>query len=51
METVGMRIRKRRKELGISADELAEAIGKDRTTIFRYEKGAISRPLMYLCLM
>lgn len=43
METVGMRIRKRRKELGISADELAEAIGKDRTTIFRYEKGAIEK--------
>lgn len=43
METVGMRIRKRRKELGISADELAETIGKDRTTIFRYEKGAIEK--------
>lgn len=43
MNTTGERIKKRRKELGISADELAEAIGKDRTTIFRYESGAIEK--------
>lgn len=38
---VGKRIKERRKELGISADELARALGKDRSTIFRYEKGDI----------
>ena len=39
----GQRIKARRKELGISADKLAEAIGKDRSTIFRYEKGDIDK--------
>lgn len=38
---IGEKIRYRRKELGMSADELAELLGKDRTTIFRYERGAI----------
>lgn len=40
---IGKRIRDRRKELGLSADDLAEAIGKDRTTIYRYERGAIEK--------
>lgn len=40
---IGKRIRNRRKELGLSADDLAEAIGKDRTTIYRYERGAIEK--------
>ena len=40
---VGQRIKKRRKELGISADKLGEALGKDRSTIFRYEKGDIEK--------
>lgn len=40
---VGQRIKERRKELGITADDLALAIGKDRTTIFRYERGAIEK--------
>ena len=35
--TVGQRIKERRKELGISADELGKRIGKNRATIFRYE--------------
>lgn len=39
--TIGKRIRERRKELKISADELAEKLGKNRATIFRYEKGDI----------
>ena len=39
--TVGERIKKRRKELGISADKLGEMIGKNRATVFRYEKGDI----------
>lgn len=39
--TVGQRIKQRRKELGMSADKLASRIGKDRSTVFRYEKGDI----------
>lgn len=38
---VGRRIRERRKELNISADELATHTGKDRATIYRYENGSI----------
>ena len=41
--TVGQRIKERRKELGISADELGQRIGKNRATIFRYEKGDIEK--------
>ena len=39
--SIGRRIKQRRKELGISADKLGEILGKDRSTIFRYEKGDI----------
>ena len=39
--TIGEGIKRRRKELGLSADQLAAAIGKDRSTIYRYEKGDI----------
>ena len=38
---VGKRIKERRLELGISVDELANRLGKNRTTIYRYEKGDI----------
>lgn len=38
---IGQRIKARRKELGVSADKLAEMLGKDRSTVFRYEKGDI----------
>lgn len=38
---VGERIKKRRLELGISVDELATIIGKDRATIYRYESSEI----------
>lgn len=38
---IGMRIKERRKELKMSADELAKKLGKDRSTIYRYEKGDI----------
>lgn len=38
---VGDRIRQRRKALKMSADELGARIGKDRSTVFRYEKGDI----------
>lgn len=35
--TVGERIKLRRKELGMSADDVAAKIGKDRATVYRYE--------------
>ena len=39
--TIGQRIKKRRKEMKMSADELGKRLGKDRSTIYRYEKGDI----------
>ena len=39
--TIGHRIKARRKHLRMSAEELAKRIGKDRSTVFRYEKGDI----------
>ena len=39
--TVGERIKERRKAMGMSADKLGELLGKDRSTIYRYEKGDI----------
>lgn len=38
---IGQRMKSRRKELKMSADELAARLGKDRSTIYRYEKGDI----------
>lgn len=38
---IGQRIKQRRKELKMSADELGKRLGKDRSTIYRYEKGDI----------
>ena len=40
-ESVGERIHKRRLELGVSVDDLARALGKNRTTIYRYENSRI----------
>jgi transcriptional regulator with XRE-family HTH domain len=39
--SIGKQIRKRRKELKMSVDELARRIGKDRSTVYRYETGDI----------
>ena len=39
--TIGSRIKNRRKYLKMSADELGKRLGKDRSTIYRYEKGDI----------
>lgn len=39
--TIGERIKARRKELGISAETLAKALGKNRATIYRYESDFI----------
>lgn len=41
--TIGQRIKQRRKEIGMSADELGKRLGKDRSTVFRYEKGDIEK--------
>ena len=38
---IGKRIKQRRLELKMSADKLGEILGKDRSTIYRYEKGDI----------
>lgn len=38
---IGERIKNRRKELKMSADKLGELIGKDRSTVYRYEAGEI----------
>lgn len=38
---IGQRIKSRRKELNMSADELGKKLGKDRSTIYRYENGDI----------
>lgn len=39
--SIGQRIRAKRKEMGMSVDELAARLGKDRSTVYRYEKGDI----------
>lgn len=39
--TIGKRIKNRRKELGLSVDEVAERLGKNRATIYRYENDDI----------
>lgn len=41
--SIGSRIKNRRTELKMSADELARKIGKDRSTIYRYESGGIDK--------
>lgn len=41
--SVGKRIKQRRKELKMSADELGARLGKDRSTIYRYENGNIEK--------
>ena len=41
--SVGKRIKQRRKELKMTADELGAWLGKDRSTIYRYENGNIEK--------
>ncbi len=49
MSETGERIKERRKQLNMSADELAEKLGVSRSTIFRYEKGDIDKvPAEYM---
>ena len=40
-QKIGYRIKAARKQLGITVDSLAEQIGKDRATVYRYENGEI----------
>jgi transcriptional regulator with XRE-family HTH domain len=41
--TIGERIKKRRLELGLSADEVAEKLNKNRATVYRYESSYIEK--------
>ena len=41
MESIGARIRKRRIEMGLSVDRLADMLGKNRATVYRYESDEI----------
>lgn len=41
--TIGERIRQRRKELNISAEEIGQYLNKDKATIYRYENGEIGK--------
>lgn len=46
---IGQRIRTIRKQQGLSIDEVARRLGKNRTTIYRYENGDIENlPLSIL---
>ena len=40
---VSQRIKARRKQLGLSADDIAEALGVDRSTVYRYESQDIEK--------
>lgn len=41
--TIGERIKHRRNELGLSVDELAALLKKNRATIYRYESNEIEK--------
>lgn len=41
MSTIGDRIRDRRLELGLSVDDVAKRLGKNRATVYRYESDYI----------
>lgn len=41
--TIGEIIKTRRNELGLSVDEVAKRIGKDRSTVYRYESNDITK--------
>lgn len=40
---VGQRIKALRAKLGLSADDVADALGKDRSTVYRYESNDIEK--------
>lgn len=39
--TIGQKIKELRKQLNMSVDDLAAKLGKNRATVYRYEKGDI----------
>lgn len=41
--TIGERIKERRKQLGLTVDELSERLNKNRATIYRYESNDIEK--------
>lgn len=41
--TTGERMKQRRKEIGLSAEKVAESLGVSPATIYRYEKGDIEK--------
>lgn len=41
--TIGERVKQRRQELGLTVDELAKKIGKNRATVYRYESDEIEK--------
>lgn len=41
--TIGERIRSRRKEIGKSVDQIADELGKNRATVYRYESSDIKK--------
>lgn len=41
--TIGERIKARREALGMSVDDVAAILGKNRATVYRYENGEIKR--------
>lgn len=43
MSITGQRIKERRKQLEMSADDIADQLGVSRSTIFRYENGHIKK--------
>lgn len=43
MSITGQRIKQRRKQLQMSADDVADLLGVSRSTIFRYENGYIEK--------
>lgn len=47
--SIGQRIRTIRKQQGLSIDELAYKLGKNRTTVYRYENGDIEN--LPLCIL
>ncbi|MDN6292879.1 MAG: helix-turn-helix domain-containing protein, partial [Tetragenococcus halophilus] len=40
---IGERMKERRKQLKITADQVAEKIGVSRSNVYRYEKGDIEK--------
>jgi len=49
--SLGERIKARRKAIGMSADTLAERVGKDRSIIFKYERDEVSPPVNVVAMM